>query len=103
MSDPFVSAGNLVLANSNAELALQIEALRNQLPKPPTMEYSRAQFEALDAEARMQAIKRRAKLYDGPPPTKPKLPDGAILRSDFDKLAPPERHRLIRAGTAIHD
>lgn len=91
-----------VLKASILELGCQLDDLRNALPTRPVMEFSRLAFDALPAGERMAAVRRGAKVFDGPP-SAPRRPDGAILRSDFDKLGPAERHKLIRGGHLVCD
>jgi hypothetical protein len=104
MSASFTAA-TLELAATNLEIAERLEALRTALPQPPVMKYSRSEFDALSDPDKMAAVKRGAKLHDTAPPAKakPELPDGQIRRSDFDKLGPAERHKLIRGGSMVVD
>jgi hypothetical protein len=98
MSDPSFTAATL-------ELAATIDDLRQALPKPPITEMSRAAFDKLSLTDQAAFVKSRGRIYDAAPPAKakPELPDGQIRRSDFDKLGPAERHKMIRGGSMVVD
>ncbi len=96
MSDPATTA----LLLESTELLSEI---RDALPAKPIMEYSRSAFFALPASDQMAAVKRGARVVNDAPAGQKPLPEGGIRRSDFDKLAPAERHRFISGRKAIAD
>jgi hypothetical protein len=70
-------------------------------PAKPVTDLSRAAFDAMPLDRQAAFVRSGGRVFDAAPPAKPKLPDGQIRRSDFDKLGPAERHRLIRGGSAV--
>jgi hypothetical protein len=96
MSDPYLTAATL-------ELSAQIEELRNQMPPKPVTEITRDDFFKLPPGEQFELVRQRVRIFDGPPPARPKPTAGSVSRQEFDSWGADRRHGHIKAGRLVHD
>jgi hypothetical protein len=85
------------------ELAQQVSELRNEMPQKPVTEISREAFFKLPPVEQFELVRRSVRIFDGPPPPRPKPAAGSVSRAVFDSWSADKRHGHIRAGHAVHD